>query len=114
MTLRPDSEILIWISMNLETSLLQSCLLLRSKRKTMDSKITIPEYVCSDEVVGYIASRYSITPQDVIRHFLLQEGIIPTIHSDCKQNLCFEDNEMTILRDMGICPSYVEFTETAI
>ena len=42
----------------------------------MDSKITIPKSVCHDEVVDYIASRYSITPQQVINHFMRQEGIL--------------------------------------
>lgn len=78
----------------------------------MDSKITLPISVCSDEVVYYIASRYAITPQQVICHFLSQEGIIAEYNSNNKIDLCFERNEMAILRDMGIRPSCVEFVET--
>lgn len=78
----------------------------------MDSKITIPESVCSDEVVDYIASRYSITPQQVIERFMHQEGIIRDIHGERRIEIPFEENEMAILRDMGIRPSCVEFVET--
>lgn len=83
-------------------------------KKTMDSKITLPDSVCRDEVVDYIASRYSITPKQVISHFLMQEGIIAEKNSGDKMDLCFEENEMTILRDMGIRPSHIEFIETTI
>lgn len=33
---------------------------------------------------------------------------------DDKINLCFEENEMVILRDMRIYPSRVEFIDTTI
>ena len=79
----------------------------------MDSKITIPESVCDDEVVDYIASRYSITPQQVIMHFMCQEGILSREHTDTIQKISFEENEMAILRDMGIRPSCVEFVESS-
>lgn len=75
----------------------------------MNSKIIIPESVCHDEVVDYIASRYSITPEQVIRHFMCQDGIIERQDIDSKSFVSFEDNEMAILRDMGIRPSCVEF-----
>lgn len=78
----------------------------------MDSKITVPKSVCSDEVVDYIASRYSITPQQVISHFMCQEGILSERQSDNDTDISFEENEMAILRDMGIRPSCVEFVET--
>lgn len=80
----------------------------------MDSRITISECICSDEVVDYIATRYSITPQQVISHFLYQEGVMAETTPDDKINLCFEENEMAILRDMGICPSRVEFIDKTI
>lgn len=78
----------------------------------MGSKIILPISVCSDEVVDYIASRYAITPQQVICHFLSQEGIITDYNYENMTDLCFEGNEMEILRDMGIRPSHVEFVET--
>lgn len=78
----------------------------------MDSKITISKSVCSDEVVDYIASRYSITPQQVINHFMCQEGILKDRQSERDISIIFEENEMAILRDMGLRPSHVEFEET--
>jgi len=76
----------------------------------MDNKILVPESVCRDEVVDYIASRYSITPQQVINHFMCQEGILTDRHGIDEGEISFEENEMAILRDMGIRPSSVEFT----
>lgn len=78
----------------------------------MDSKITIPKSVCNDEVVDYIASRYSISPQQVINQFMCQEGILRDPQGDGDKTISFEENEMEILRDMGIRPSYIEFEET--
>lgn len=78
----------------------------------MDSKIIISESVCHDEVVDYLASRYSITPQQVVNHFMSQEGILTDQSSDCDKDISFEENEMAILRDMGMRPSCVEFIET--
>lgn len=75
----------------------------------MDSKILVSEAVCHDEVVDYIASRYSITPRQVISHFMRQDGVIKGNCNDVERNLSFEENEMAILRDMGIRPSSVEF-----
>lgn len=77
----------------------------------MESKIIIPESFCRDELVDYIASRYSITPEQVISHFLSQEGII--VHSDSdNRNVYFKENEMAILRDLGIRPSQIEYVDT--
>lgn len=78
----------------------------------MDSKITIPKSVCNDDVVDYIASRYSITPQQVINQFMCQEGILRYPQGDGDKTISFEETEMEILRDMGIRPSYIEFEET--
>lgn len=78
----------------------------------MDSKIIMPESVCHDEVVDYIASRYSISPEQVINHFMCQEGILKERQNNDDKVIPFEENEMAILRDMGIRPSHIEFIET--
>ena len=78
----------------------------------MDNKITVPKSVCSDEVIDYIASRYSITPQQVISHFMCQEGILGDRQNENDKAILFEKNEMAILRDMGIRSFCVEFVET--
>lgn len=103
---------MIWIPKNLDASLPSDCLILQCQIiETMDSKITVPESVCSDEVIDYIASRYSITPQQVISHFMCQEGILGDQQNENENDkaILFEENEMAILRDMGLRPSGVEF-----
>lgn len=82
----------------------------------MDSKIVLPESVCHDEAVDYIASRYSVTPAEIITLYMRQEGIMENrdAHrpSDC--NFQLEENEMAILRDMGFRPSGIEFVNADI
>lgn len=72
--------------------------------KTIDSRITIPESICGDEIVGYIASRYAISPQQVISQFMCQEGIMSDRQADADKVIVFEENEMAIIQDMGIRP----------
>lgn len=79
----------------------------------MDSKIILPESVWHDEVVDYLASRYSITPDQVIHQFLYQDGVIDESQHGRGVAIPFEENEMAILRDMGLRPSCVEFVETS-
>lgn len=76
----------------------------------MESKIIMPKTICEDEVIGYLAERYSSTPENVIKRYMQQEGIITSqIDNTYKYNL--EENEIAILRDMGLRPSQLEFTE---
>lgn len=77
----------------------------------MESKVVLPENICKDEVVDYLAQRYHTTPSRVVARFLEQEGIISTTPN--KEHLEFQltPNEMEILRDMGIRPSKVEFSK---
>lgn len=75
----------------------------------MDSKVVVSESVCHDEVVDYIASRYSVAPKQVVKDYLYQDGIINCPSADGHRCVPFEENEMAILRDMGIRPTSVEF-----
>lgn len=77
----------------------------------MESKIVMPESICRDEVIDYIASRYSISPEQVIQHFMCQDGIMNVSTARGDKSVCFEENEMEILRDMGIRPSSIEFSK---
>lgn len=77
----------------------------------MESKIILPRAVCEDEVIGYIASRYSSTPAGVIYQYMVQEGIIAANDRDGCIPYHLENNEMAILRDMGLRPSSVEFVK---
>ncbi|WP_294477586.1 hypothetical protein [uncultured Bacteroides sp.] len=65
----------------------------------MNKRMDIPEALCDDEVVCFIADRYHTTPQKVILCFLAQDGIIPDLE---KKLVTFhlEDNEMEILRGL--------------
>lgn len=75
----------------------------------MKSKKILPRTVCEDEVIGYIASRYSSTPAGVIYQYMLQEGIITANDRNGCSPCRLENNEMAILRDMELRPSSVEF-----
>lgn len=76
----------------------------------MNSKIIIAQEVCDDEVVGYIATRHHCRPQDIISRFLLQDEVIR--QNSGKEELApLEENEMEILRDMGLRPTSIEFTK---
>ena len=77
----------------------------------MDSKIILPEAICHDEIVDYLAARYCITPEEVIVRFMWQEGIMKSMSIEGEMKVFFEENEMAILRDMGITPSSVEFID---
>ncbi len=77
----------------------------------MESKIVLPENICEDEVVDYLAQRYHTTPNRVIDRFLKQEGIITVTPNEGKPEFRLTPNEMEIFRDMGIRPSKVEFSK---
>lgn len=72
----------------------------------MESKVILPLTVCEDDVIGYIASRYSSSPVEIITRYMEQEGIIS---GNDIRSCRLEDNEMAILRDLGLRPSSVEF-----
>ena len=65
----------------------------------MDRQIIISPQLFEDEVVCFIADRYHINPQTLLRLFLTQNGIITdTDNVECELQL--EDNEIEILRDL--------------
>lgn len=75
----------------------------------MESKVVLPENICDDEVVDYLAQRYHTTPSRVVARFLEQEGIINT--DERQPEFWLTPNEMEIFRDMGMRPSTIEFTK---
>ena len=77
----------------------------------MESKVVLPENICDDEVVDYLAQRYHTTPSRVVARFLEQEGIITTTPNEGKPEFRLTPNEMDIFRDMGMRPSAIEFTK---
>lgn len=50
----------------------------------------LPEALCTDEAVCFIADRYHVTPQQLLRHFLSKETSIP-----------LEANEVEILKGLS-------------
>lgn len=76
----------------------------------MESKVVLPENICEDEVVDYLAQRYQTTPNRVVARFLEQEGIITTTQNEKQSEFRLTPNELEIFRDMGIRPSKVEFS----
>lgn len=77
----------------------------------MTSKVILPDSLCHDELVNYIALRYSITPTQVINLFLKQDGVIYDPDNADNPALHLEENEMAIFRDMGIKPTCIEFVD---
>lgn len=77
----------------------------------MKSKVVLPENICEDEVVDYLAQRYHTTPSRVVARFLEQEGIITTTQNEGQPEFRLTPNEMEIFRDMGMRPSTIEFTK---
>lgn len=60
----------------------------------------IPMELYEDDVVCYIASRYHVSTQEIIRTFLVQSGIVHGEISDFH----LEDNEIEILK--GLMDAY--------
>ena len=55
----------------------------------MKQKTELPEELCADEAVCFIADRHHVTPQQLLRHFLYKEASIP-----------LEANEVEILKGL--------------
>ena len=56
----------------------------------MEQKTKLPEELCADEAVCFIADRHHVTPQQLLRHFLYGEVSVP-----------LEDNEVEILKGLS-------------
>ncbi len=77
----------------------------------MESKVVLPENICDDDVVDYLAQRYHTTPSRVVARFLEQEGIITITPNEEQFEFRLTPNEMEIFRDMGMRLSAIEFTK---
>lgn len=64
----------------------------------MEQTIFIPDEIITDEVICYIAGRYHVDAESVVRQFLFQKGILMEEES----GFTLEENEIAILRDMGV------------
>lgn len=73
-----------------------------AKRKfvMINKQINIAEAVFEDEVVCFLAERYHTSARQIVKEYLIQDGLLPiTDESDMIFRL--EDNEMEILRDLS-------------
>ena len=74
----------------------------------MNSKIVMSSDVIKDDVVEFLANRHKCTPQEVVSRYLVHDGILPHSSEDCSSDY-LEENELSILRDMHIQPTSIEF-----
>ena len=56
----------------------------------MKRKTELPEELCADEAVCFIADRHQVTPQQLLRHFIYREP-----------SILLEDNEIEILKGLS-------------
>ena len=56
----------------------------------MKRQIELPEKLCADEAVCFIANRHHVTPQQLLRYFLYGETSVP-----------LEANEVEILKGLS-------------
>ena len=56
----------------------------------MKQTTELPEELCTDEAVCFIADRHHVTPQQLFRHFLYGET-----------SVALEDNEVEILKGLS-------------
>ena len=78
-----------------------------NRRKEMKTKIMLSKDFCEMEAVKYIAFRYGTTPEQVLKQYFVQSGIISSNeHNDADYSLT--QNEMVLFHDLGVHPSMVE------
>lgn len=65
----------------------------------MEQSISITTNLIKDDVVRYIAGRYHVDAERVVRQFLLQKG---SLTEETEFGFTLEENEIAILRDMGV------------
>lgn len=66
----------------------------------MDSKINIPEELFDDEIVCFLADRYHTTSTDIVRTYLMQDGITESFYDDVTVSFRLESNEMEMMRGL--------------
>ena len=67
---------------------------------TMKQKTELPEELCADEAVCFIAGRHHVTPQQLLRYFLYGK-----VHANdmtpAKSAIPLEQNEIEILKELS-------------
>ncbi len=65
----------------------------------MNERMNIPAELYEDEVVRFFADRYHTSAENVVRCFLVQDGIWPEQENE-PVTFRLEDNEMEIMRGL--------------
>lgn len=65
----------------------------------MNERIDIPAELYEDEVVCFIADRYHTSAENVVKCFLVQDGIYPE-QENAPIDFRLEDNEIEIMRGL--------------
>ena len=78
----------------------------------MKAKIIIPQSLCDQEAIRYVAHRYGTSPEHVMEHYLVQDGIINPSGERCRRD-DFEltPNELELFRDLGVQPCEIEIAQ---
>ena len=73
----------------------------------MGTKILLSKDFCEMDAIRYVASRYSTTPELVLKHYLMQTGILKqTTRSTDDYDLT--PNELALFCDLGVHTSEIE------
>lgn len=73
----------------------------------MVTKIILSKDFCKMDAVKYVASRYSTTPEKVLKHYFVQTGIIPSENAD-NDGYELQSNELALFHDLGVQPTVIE------
>lgn len=66
----------------------------------MKQKIELPDDLCADEAVCFIADRHHVTPQQLLRYFLFGETSTEGL-ATVKGGIPLEPNEIEILKGLS-------------
>ena len=77
----------LWLQLS---SLLRRNFASDKNENRMKQTTELPEELCADEAVCFIADRHHVTPQQLLRHFLYGET-----------SIALEDNEVEILKGLS-------------
>lgn len=72
----------------------------QTENKRMKPKTELPEELCADEAVCFIADRHHVTPRQLLRHFLYEE-IPANIVAPAMRAIPLEPNEIEILKGLS-------------
>ena len=72
----------------------------QTENKRMKPKTELPEELCADEAVCFIADRHHVTPRQLLRHFLYGE-IPANAAAPVRAAIPLEPNEIEILKGLS-------------